>query len=183
MKALTQQLIRTNSGAIIQDFIPDIAHRGELSCVYFDDYCYMYFRVGKGDEERVQFLYGGKSFHFTLDSFEEVKPKILQHKPSFDVTVDMISQCQQTANKARATLNKTLNEQGLKPPRCVRIDGVITSTGHFLLMEAEMIEPYWEFEAAGKANHAQTMLPLAAFVQTVEDQYYSTYPKSSPTFA
>jgi len=127
------ELIKNYNGAIIKKYIPEIVTRGELSFAFFGDYYYMFFRIGSKNEERVQVFHGGRSFHFTLETFEAVK-KINQaeRKPAFDVTLDEIKNAVDSVFSIRKKLPDSMY---------YRLDGIVTKDAPFLLMEAEMIEP------------------------------------------
>ncbi len=144
-----EQLKEKNHGAIIQNFIPEIQKKGELSFVFFGSKISHFFvKIPKFNEERTQSFYGGKSFHLNDENLEEqIKFIKLSFRPDLELEEKDVKCGYKQAQAIYDQLLLLLEDLLIPHPKYLRIDGVMVGT-KFVIMELEGIEPYLEMQEA-----------------------------------
>jgi hypothetical protein len=142
-----EELKKNNHGVIVQEFIPEVSKKGELSFVFFgDELSHFYLKVPAYEQERVQAFYGGKSFHL-----KDVKSDLEAIKSTFrkdlQITETEIFSAKEDVLVIYQKLMLLLDEKQIPRPKYLRIDGVFKE-GSFFIMELEGIEPYLEMKEA-----------------------------------
>lgn len=162
-----------NDGAIVQPFLPEISRTGEYSFVFFNEkLSHGFLKVATRNEERIQLIYNGRSFHFkdaefvNRGSFVEFRPDAIA--PS----QEEILSAQNQAIETRKKLWAFLQSRNIPSPLYARIDGAM-SNGRFLVMEIEGIEPYMELNESMKANPNNNAVDN--YVYAIDDAYDKTY--------
>lgn len=154
-----ENLKKNYGGVVMQNFIPQIYKKGEFSFVFFDEKISHYFlKVPKLNEERVQVLYGGKSFHFKKENISEQIENIkLNFRSDLELTEQDVINAYKKAEMTYTHLQKLLKELGISNPNYLRIDGVMIDSS-FIVMELEGIEPYLEIQEAMDNDPSNTIL-------------------------
>jgi hypothetical protein len=153
--ALVDNNLKNQGGCLVQPFLKQVALHGEYSFVFFGgqlSHSFLKLTGGK-DKERVQCLWGGKSFHVKVTSgkldrshFQEVvKGPIAAFRADLDVSFDeydsAIAQAQAVMDQIPGILGK--QTPPVPVPFLLRVDGVLVD-GVLRIMELEGIEPYAE---------------------------------------
>lgn len=144
-----EKLKEKNYGAIVQNFIPEIQKKGELSFVFFDnEISHFFVKVPKSNEERTQPFYGGKSFHLNGENLEEqIRLIKSSFRPDLELEEKDIINAKSKVQDVYTQLLLLLDDLSIPHPKYLRVDGVMVDE-KFILMELEGIEPYLEMQEA-----------------------------------
>lgn len=154
-----EKLKEKNQGAIIQNFIPEIQKKGELSFVFFDNRISHFFvKVPKSNEERTQPFYGGKSFHLNDENQgEQIRLIKTCFRPDLELEEEDIRKAHSQAQAVHSRLLQLLFDLSIPHPKYLRVDGVMVD-GEFVIMELEGIEPYLEMQEAMEKDKSNNVL-------------------------
>jgi hypothetical protein len=158
-----EKLKGKNRGAIIQNFIPEIQKKGELSFVFFDnEISHFFVKVPKSNDERTQPFYGGKSFHLNDENLkEQIRFIKSRFRPDLKLEEKDVKTAHNQAEAVYAQLLLLLDDLSIPHPKYLRVDGVMVGA-KFVIMELEGIEPYLEMQEAMNNDKSNNVLQTYA---------------------
>ncbi len=154
-----EKLKERNHGAIIQNFIPEIQKKGELSFVFFDnEISHFFVKVPKSNEERTQPFYGGRSLHLNDENLEnQIRIIKSNFRPDLELDGKDVKNAHSQAQAIYDQLLLLLDDLSIPHPKYLRIDGVMVDK-EFVVMELEGIEPYLEMQEAMNNDKSNNVL-------------------------